>query len=211
MDEFRRSMRQRAEERQAEWAAGRVSLGGDGIFAGIGDPVLRDSYLDAARDLLDRNRDQLPQFALPIFFLQRHALELALKEAIDTVVSFEHETRRRPGPHPDPAWGHDLAELFEQLNRSLASTGDPLPDLSRVCALVERFHDLDDRSTWARYRRDHARAELDLSAAQQDLDEVFRDLFAHHEDPDAPFGWVTEYGVALHDFITREEMEPEGD
>lgn len=36
-------------------------------------------------DLLHKNRDHLRQFALPIFFLQRHALELALKPSIKAV------------------------------------------------------------------------------------------------------------------------------
>lgn len=81
-----------------ELTAGRVRLGGVGIFAGINDPDLGQSYLDAARDLLERNRDRVRQYALPIFFLLRHALELALKQAINAVLSEEHITQLRTDP-----------------------------------------------------------------------------------------------------------------
>ncbi|MEZ4495148.1 MAG: hypothetical protein R3C29_17765 [Dehalococcoidia bacterium] len=82
---------------ESEENAGSVRLGGTGIFAGINDPDLGESFLDAARELLDGNRDRLRRFALPIFFLQRHALELALKQAINAVLAERHITKRRSG------------------------------------------------------------------------------------------------------------------
>ena len=78
-------MREGADARRAKWEAGQVSLGGEGLFAGISDPVLRESYRDAARDLLDRNRHRLLQFALPIFFLQPVLFQLSFDTLTEPV------------------------------------------------------------------------------------------------------------------------------
>ena len=60
-----------------EWAAGRVQIGGTGIFAGINDPDLGQSYLDAARDLAlgevvagapGRTRTCDPRFRKPVLY-----------------------------------------------------------------------------------------------------------------------------------------------
>lgn len=205
-EELKRSMREQSERRRAEWAAGRVSLGGVGRFAGINDPVLRDSYRDAARDLLDRNRHRLVEFALPIFFLQRHALELTLKDAISTIEEHTYLAANRAGARPKAPWGHDLAELLNKLKAALASENDARQDLGTLPTLVQRLHAQDEEGTWARYRDDNARAELDLEAAQSDLEQVFRDLFAHDNAPDSEFGWITEYAYLIHEMIVREEL-----
>jgi len=205
-EELKRSMQERSERRRAEWAAGRVSLGGEGMFAGINDPVLRESYRDAARDLLDRNRHRLVQLALPIFFLQRHALELAIKKAILTVEEHIYLAMRRAGSPPKAPRGHDLAELLSKLKEALTRADDARQDFGTLPTLVQRLHALDEEGTWARYRDDNVRAELDLEAAQSDLEHVFRDLFAHGRTSDAAFGWVTEYAYLTHEFIAREEQ-----
>ncbi|HKX45545.1 MAG TPA: hypothetical protein VJP77_02495 [Planctomycetota bacterium] len=206
LEELKRSMREQSERRRAEWAAGRVSLGGTGMFAGINDPVLRDSYRDAARDLLDRNRHRLVEFALPIFFLQRHALELALKEAISTVDEHNYLAASRAGCAPRAPWGHDLADLLNELKDALTRANDTLQDLGALPTLVQRLQAQDEAGTWARYRDNNARAELDLEMAQTDLERVFREMFAHDHASDAPFGWITEYAYMIHEFIVREEL-----
>lgn len=210
-EEFQRSMHERSERRCAEWAAGRCSLGGEGMFAGINDPVLRESYRDAARDLLDRNRHRLVQFALPIFFLQRHALELALKDATSTVEEHSYLSTSRAGSRPKAPWGHDLADLLNKLKGALTRANDARQDLGTLPTLVQRLHAQDEEGTWARYRDDNARAELDLEAAQSDLEQVFRDLFAHDDAPGAAFGWVTEYAYLIHELIVHEELASDSD
>jgi len=188
-----------------EWAAGRVRLGGTGIFAGINDPDLGQSYLDAARDLLDRNRDRLRQFALPIFFLQRHALELALKQAINAVLAESHILERRRGEPPVAKKTHNLKKLLSRLTSALGSAS---LDLGKLPALVERFHARDEGGTWARYRKDHDPAELDLGGAQRDLDDLYQYMFAHPTRGEGEFGWVVETGYVINDFLTREELGP---
>ena len=187
-----------------DWAAGRVRLGGIGIFAGINDPDLGESYLDAARDLLDRNRERLRQFALPIFFLQRHALELALKQAISTVLAHDHITQRRPGKPPEPKKTHDLTKLLKVIRTALGGSSF---NLGKLPGLVDRFHALDEGSTWARYRHDHNPAELDLGGAQRDLDDLYEYMFAHPMTGEGDLGWVIEYGYLINEFLTREEMD----
>ena len=185
-----------------ESASGRVRLGGTGIFAGINDPDLGQSYLDAARDLLDRNRDRLRQVALPIFFLQRHALELALKQAINAVLAERHITQRRSGEPPKAQRIHDLPELLEHLRVAL---GESSLNLGRLPALVERFDARDEGGTWARYRTDHDPAELDLDRAQQDLDDLYEHMFAHPTSGEGEYGWVIEIGWVINEFLTHEE------
>jgi hypothetical protein len=182
-----------------EWAAGRVRLGGVGIFAGINDPDLGESYLDAARDLLDRNRERLRQFALPIFFLQRHALELALKQAISTVLAHDHITERKSGKPPEPDWTHDLSKLFAELKRVLGTSS---LDFGKLPGLVDRFHAFDEGGTWARYRSDHNPAELDQ-------DDLYEHMFAHPTTGEGESGWVIEYGYLINEFLSREEMDPD--
>lgn len=189
-----------------DWAAGRVRLGGVGIFAGINDPDLGESYLDAARDLLDRNRDRLRQFALPIFFLQRHALELALKQATNTVLSEEHVTKRRPGKPSEAEKIHVLPKLLEQLRTALGASS---LDLGKLPDLVDRFHARDEGGTWARYRSNHDPAELDLGGAQRDLDDLYEYMFAHPMNGEGELGWVIEIGYVINEFLTREELGPD--
>lgn len=207
-DDLRRSIREQAEATRAEWAAGLVRLGGVGDFAGINDPDLGQSYLDAARDLLDRNRDRLRQFALPIFFLQRHALELALKQAINAVLAEQHISRRRTGNAPEAERIHVLPDLLEHLRSAL---GESSIDLGKLPVLVERFDARDEGGTWARYRSDHDPAELDLGGAQQDLDDLYEYMFAHPTRGEGEFGWVVEIWYVINDFLTREELGPGSD
>ena len=202
LKELRHSIRDKAKATRKDWAAGLVRLGGAGIFAGINDPDLGDSYLSAARSLLDRNRDRLRQFALPVFFLQRHALELALKQAIGIVLTHEHITQRQQGKSPEAKQIHVLPELLSDLRVAL---GNSSLDLGTLPALVEKFHALDEGGTWARYRSDHNPAELDLGGAQRDLDGLYEYMFASPTDRDCDSGWVIRYGYLIDEFLKQEE------
>lgn len=177
--------------------AGHVRLGGAGIFAGINDPDLGQSYLDAARDLLDRNRDRLRQFALPIFFLQRHVLELALKQAINAVLAESHILEIRWGEPPVAKNTHNLKKLLSRLTSALGSAS---LDLGKLLDLVDRFHARDEGDDWARYRKDHDPAELDLCGAQR--------VFAHPTRGKGKFRGVVEIGYVIDDFLTREDLAP---
>jgi len=209
-EEFRRSMRERAEERRAEWAAGRVRLGGVGDFAGIGDPILRESYLDAARELLDQNRGQLLRVALPILFLQRHALELALKHSVRVLVQFREASGVHTAPEPKSLRRHHLKRLLRDLRRLLLYDELDGDVLALMESLVERLHRLDRPGTWARYRDDASPVLLDLGGLQRDLDDVFKRLFARPRDVKTPFGWITEYEELTHELGVREYLDGEG-
>lgn len=206
VEAFRRDMRARADERRAEWVVGLVRLGGTHrTFAGISDPVLRSSYLDSARHLLDNNRDRLPQFALPIFFLQRHALELGLKHAIKTVAYYHHVACGCPGPEPDAPRHHDLKKLLRHLKEWLRPEAAD-ETVALIQRLVQRFHKLDAGSTWSRFRDDTKPVQLDLDTARDELEEMFKRLFADPTDLDEPVGWIVEYAYLTGELLTRDHL-----
>lgn len=209
LDEFRRSMRERAVERRAEWNAGRVRLGGVGDFAGMGDPILRESYLAAASELLDQNRGQLLRVALPILFLQRHALELALKHSVRVLVGFRQIAGDHAAEEPRSLGRHHLKRLLRDFKRLLVDDERDEDALALMESLVARFHRLDCSGTWARYRDDAAPVLLDLDESQRELEDVFRRLFARPRDVDAPLGWITEYEELSHELGVREYLEGE--
>jgi hypothetical protein len=208
-EKFRRSKRERAEQRRAEWDAGRVHLGGVGDFAGIGDPILRESYLTAARELLDKNRGHLLQVALPILFLQRHALELALKHAVRVLVGFHEITEE-----PESLGRHHLKRLLRDFKRLLGPDDGEGETLTFMESLIARFHKLDRTrkwgpGEWVRYRDDALPAPLDLGELQCDLDDLFKRLFARPRDVDAPFGWITGYEDEMHARGVQEYLDGE--
>jgi hypothetical protein len=207
-EELGRSVHERAEAERAEWEAGRIRLGGDGRFAGIGDPILRESYLTAACELLEKNRGGLRQVAIPTLFLQRHALEVALKDSIRTVAYYHHFACRHPGPEPDAPRDHDLERLLRCLVLWLApEEGDET--ITLVEHVVGRFHKLDPRSTYLRYRNNAKPVTFDLNESQRDLEEVFKRLFARPRGTDDPVGWITEYEELTHELCVREHLDGE--
>jgi hypothetical protein len=207
-NELRRSMHERAEARRAGWQAGRIDLGGIGGCAGIGDPTLRESYLTAARELFDMNRDHLLQVALPILFLQRHALEIALKDSIRTVAHYHHLACSHPGPKPDAPRSHSLKRLLRCLVQWLApEEGDET--FALVEQLVGRFHKLDPRGIYLRYRDDAEPVSFDLGESQRDLEELFKRLFARPHSTEDPLGWITDYQELTHELGVREHLDGE--
>lgn len=217
LDDLKCSMRERVEAERAEWNAGRVRLGGTHrIFAGIGDPTLRESYLDAARELLDKNRGQLRQVALPILFLQRHGLELALKHSVRVLVGFRKAEGDRTAEEPKSLRRHHLKHLFRDFKRLLGTDAVDAESFALMESLVARYHRL-DRSRkcgpgeWVRYREDAAPVLLDLGDLRRDLDELFKRLFARPRDTETPFGWITEYEELTHALGVWEYLDGEAE
>lgn len=225
VEEFKRSMRERAKAQRAEWNAGIVRFGGEGKFAGIGDPILHESYLTAARELLNQNRGHLRQVAIPILFLQRHALELALKHSIRVLIRFREVAGSCAIKEPKALRReHHLERLFRIFDGLLGEEERDRETLALMESLAEEFDRFDkpdikeekDRpkygpSTRARYREDTLPDVLDLSDAQRDLDDVFQRLFARPRDAEAPFGWIAEYEELTHDLGLREYLDGEAE
>jgi hypothetical protein len=206
LEDFLRSERERTEARHAEWAAGRIELGGFDVFAGVGDPILRDSYLAAARELLDKNRGNLLKVAVPILFLQRHSLEVALKDSIRIVAYYHYFAHKYRGPEPEAPRTHNLKKLL----RCLIQWSDPseLKDtLNIVKRLVERFHKLDPGGTYLRYRDDARPVKFDLDESQRELRAMFKHYFSRDSEA---LGWITSYEEEIQSLAVREYLEREG-
>lgn len=233
-EEFRRSILERAERQRAEWNAGRVHLGSareldgahelgtDKPFAGISDPILRDSYLTAARELLDKNRGNLLQVALPILFLQRHALEVALKDSARVLLRFREAMGRCTMREPKALRReHSLEKMFRIFDRLLGEDERDRETMSLIESLAEQFDHFDrpdlkgedgrrkySPSTRARYRDDALPDVLDLEEVQRGLENVFMSLFARPRRKD-DLGWITEYEELTHELGVREHLDGE--
>jgi len=125
------------------------SLGGpkeaDGVvtFGGEANYLIhwRLSYLQAASILL--KSEHVPRVVMPVAYLQRHALELALKDLIHLAraVKEQEDALSQPrspqhGPHK-PVKGHVLRELMNLLTQALSNVQVELP--SAVADLVTLF------------------------------------------------------------------------
>ena len=136
----------------------------DGI-ARFGGPWREPSYMHAyikAADLLVnqalhiRNLDDL---GLPIFYLQRHAMELLLKRLLHWFVELAELKRRNTGKqevHPTNGeirrfkTSHDLLELWEDLvNLSLHFGHERLPD--EIKLFIDLAVPFEKSNTWSRY------------------------------------------------------------
>ncbi|MEM9460773.1 MAG: hypothetical protein AAGF11_41805 [Myxococcota bacterium] len=136
----------------------------------IGDwlwcPDVALSYLLGARILLDSARDDdIDRIVLPISYLQRHALEVGIKDAIDLAyeISFSrawlgqlHVDLGAPPPTLRRAsFDHGLSRLITELDRALSSIGyDPAPPLLRAMAdeLAETEQNKPDRWRYSKVR-----------------------------------------------------------
>jgi hypothetical protein len=131
------------------------------LVAGEDDQTLAIGFQHAGRALIEYWERQGPDDSLflPIVFLYRHALELALKVAIR-----EAAARMRARGDHDPEllpvkldkWlastkaGHNLAVIGERLDRYLGTL--PLPTLPQEAyELVQTFHHLDPKGDGFRY------------------------------------------------------------
>jgi hypothetical protein len=127
-------------------ADGAVTIGG--MF---GQPDLARSYLLAARMTIDIavSGNRLPDVALPVAYLQRHALELAIKDLLTaayeiaaddawvTALAKDHSAERTT-PEAVPT-RHDLFFLLNRLRSALDAIGHgPVPPA--IEQLVTRLH-----------------------------------------------------------------------
>lgn len=87
---------------------------------------------------------------VPLVFLCRHSIELALKHAI---VFVSRHTDREP-----KTGGHDLNKLWMELSKQVSLTGfDQDDDWSSYCrSLIEHFQTIDRRADRFRYPSDLA-------------------------------------------------------
>jgi HEPN domain-containing protein len=134
---------------QTEWAKGWT-------YSAIG-------FQEAARHLTEHRQDfgaSIDQVGLVIFFLQRHRMELAMKEVLIAHGQMPH--------------GHSLAELWKRCKKTIGPVSSAWQELdTRGSALVALIHEHDPDSTRYRYAtdlggRNHARpAFIDLAALEK--------------------------------------------
>ncbi len=157
-----------------------VKLGASG-FCWL-DPIEPTaSYVYAARRLLEspRVKENLVEYALPILYLQRHSLELLLKQ----LHMFAWELNERlvalgesRGSFENHKKNHHLPTLLSKLNEALSTVGHAFccADHAKLQQLTERFDGLDERSTWLRFYDDPEKnEEVPVLELQQGLTEVF--------------------------------------
>jgi len=138
----------------------------DGFFS----PSYADAYTAAWQELLPKAKE----LAIPILYLQRHALELIIKDLIGSCLAIRNELRLGcdvfglPGPDaPETdAWvteGHKFGKLFPCLERNLEILKlPPLPDEYRMAReLLELVEDGDE--TRLRYHTLRKSRELSFS------------------------------------------------
>ncbi len=141
------------------------------------------------------------RIAYPVFYLQRHALELVLKQTIGVLMYHRHITLERRWAGSEPPRHHDLARLLARLERLMCLAKD-LADLSVLRRLVRKFHQMDRTSTWSRYRTHSRRRVLDLLRTQDDLEAIFDQLLVYPEDAEGRCGLMADYLLEIQGELT---------
>lgn len=102
------------------------------------------AFQDLAREAL-RLWPRAEYLRLPVFFLARHSLELAIKEVIDRL-------SQAASVRPELA-GHKLLDLWTELSRRLSASGAQSDDSWRAyCGqLIKHLHDSDPDGERFRY------------------------------------------------------------
>lgn len=161
-----------------------------------GNPNLGLSYLLAARHTLEAGEREgcVNEVALPIAYLQRHAMELALKDVIDKAQILKRDEewlaalKKDPeAPLPERAevpLRHGFDVLFKALREELAAIGfHDVP--TRVRDIVERLRDAEGAEP-ARWRYERLwngepslpnPIELRVGEMQLELEHVFEEVF----------------------------------
>lgn len=153
MAEVARNAERAGKEHAADLAAGRARIGGR-----LRQPNYLRSYLKAARILVQQARasDALNELAVACAYLQRHALELAIKDLLDTLHTIadytahldalNHETASTaPIPADERSRKtscHDLEALRSDLDAALqrqAAGHDPIQMPPDLALLVSEF------------------------------------------------------------------------
>lgn len=191
----------------------------------LAQPNLALSYLLAARQVIEAGqRDQRSnEVALPVAYLQRHALEVAIKHVLGVVFGIKasedwlEALRQDPNADAENAkevpFTHDFKELLSELKRWLAAInfGDPpqeVVDAAYRLGAAEQFE-----PTRFRYltKRGGARSfpteiVLPIGETQALLEELFKNVFEYretHSDEENLVTSLTHYWMGLDEQIQR--------
>lgn len=155
----------------------------------MSQPDFHRAYLTAARRLFDGFTGK-GEDALPIFFLQRHVLELLIKNCLRIIYKLmlvECELGRRSEPPCEcrldrVTRDHSLHALSGDLKDALFLDNDSVSlAMLRLESLVAKMHSVDPDSTWSRFLKVDKRtcetkpihpAVLDIRFYQQEIEEV---------------------------------------
>jgi hypothetical protein len=121
-----------------------------GTFEGFDFPGYAAVYVAAARAVFDAGvagaKREFDHLARPCIYLQRHALELMIKDLRDLALAILEsrdavDTEREYKP-PKPTHGHDLVKLVAAATTAVAQAGWTFPDeisrLARELAALEQ-------------------------------------------------------------------------
>lgn len=151
-------------------------------------------YRHAAESLLRTPTASHGLLARPICYLARHALELALKNALALADAEYHQGDVGYRPFQKSWPSHDLNELVETLDRLLKATGNAgVP--ARTRDIILRLHSLDPDGQRFRYAKARVRGgeavlslpketRVNLTALVTDIDNAIDCLF--DLDPESP-------------------------
>ncbi len=158
---------------------------------------LTKAYLTASQKLIEAfpSKENSDNVLIPVFFLQRHALELILKDCLLAIYQIRllenqlDKTSQKPYTCQTEraTKSHNLSVLFTDLVDALFignhSTSESIVKLSK---LVNTFQEIDKKGTAARYdlvskdsceKIQRKPIELNVIQHQADLEEVYRYLF----------------------------------
>lgn len=127
-------------------------------------PSYTKAYLRAARVLIREalEKNDLDQLGLPIFYLHRHALELFIKELLESMYDIadlryelyktDNASEQRPTKKARDRLNscHNLKSLHEDLTSSSFKLGFPNPPES-IGNLVKILEHTESEPTWSRY------------------------------------------------------------
>ncbi len=131
-------------------------------LGGLGrHPSYFESYLYSASVLIERGRvtGSLDEVGLPGFYLQRHSIELLLKELLGWLTSIS-ELRNQLGRSVskpsdellrDMRTSHDLTELYDHVIELASMLSLSLPP-DELGSLIRDMEILEIAETWSRYR-----------------------------------------------------------
>lgn len=175
-----------------------------------GQPNLGLAYLLAARHVIaEGEREQrLREVALPVAFLQRHAMELALKDLLETayeiqrdrgwLAALQQDSDAEPGVRKTAPFKHDFKKLRKLVRGALKAIGFDLPDdidaMTMKLGTVEMFDPSRFRYlTGADGEKSFPESEvLHVGQVQADLEALFEKHF-HFQGFDRP---NTEWNLA---------------
>jgi hypothetical protein len=185
------------------------------------EPNLGLSYLLAARHVIEAGeRDrQLNEVALPAAYLQRHALEVAIKDVTDRAYVLKHGTDRLAALKTDPSatggeimkcrFIHALNKVLDEMRNALAAIGYKVP--FEVATMVTRLGAAEaDEPTRFRYltlkkggRSLEAEFILPVGETQDLLEDLF-DRELRFNEAASPQGLVT--GMAFEGMWLDQEI-----